>query len=155
MSKKLTKAEAAQIPLLLHCPNDVERIGDHTEIIQNLIGKLQNDDLKFSIQAEKEYDILHDKLAEAATLSAEMLTRCTPQLMKKSVKLEKDLQTLLDDYETGHIARINNGACRPQVGIIYLELLAEIRKISRHLFNINERSEMFYDNFPSEIKNRK
>ena len=152
MSKKLTKSEAAQIPLLLHCTNDVERIGDHTEIIQGLIVKLQADSLKFSIQAEKEYDILHDKLAEAAELSAEMLKRYTPQLMEKSVKLENEMQTMLDKYETEHIARINSGACRPQVGIIYLDILAEIRKISRHLFNINERSEMFYENFPAEIK---
>ena len=151
MSKKLTKAEAAQIPLLLHCTNDVERIGDHTEIIQSIINKLQTDELKFSIQAEKEYDLLHEKLASAAKLSAEMLTRCTPELMEKSVNMESELQQMLDNFETEHITRINQGDCRPQVGILYLELLAEIRKISRHLFNINERSEMFYENFPTEL----
>ncbi len=151
MSRKLTKAEAAQIPLLLHCTNDVERIGDHTEIIQSIINKLQTDELKFSIQAEKEYDLLHEKLAAAAKLSAEMLTRCTPELMEKSVNMESELQQMLDNFETEHITRINQGDCRPQVGILYLELLAEIRKISRHLFNINERSEMFYENFPTEL----
>ena len=150
MSKKLTKAEAAQIPTLLHCTNDVERIGDHTEIIQSSIDKLHADGLKFSAKAEKEYDLLHDKLAEAAKLSTEMLTCCTPQLMKKSIRLEKELQLMLDNFETEHINRINSGDCRPQVGILYLELLAEIRKISRHLFNINERSEMFYESFPAE-----
>ena len=155
MSKKLTKAEAAQIPLLLHCTNDVERIGDHTEIIQSIINKLQTDELKFSIQAEKEYDLLHEKLASAAKLSAEMLTRCTPELMEKSVNMESELQQMLDNFETEHITRINQGDCRPQVGILYLELLAEIRKISRHLFNINERSEMFYENFPAELRKQK
>ena len=155
MSRKLNKKEVAQSPLLLHCTNDVERIGDHTEIIQAIIGKLQADDLKFSIQAEKEYDLLHDKLAETTALSTEMLTRCTPQLMTKSLLLEKELQTMLDNFETEHISRINSGACRPQVGILYLELLGEIRKISRHLFNINERSEMFYGDFPTERRNNK
>ena len=150
MSKKLNKEEAAQIPLLLHCTNDVERIGDHTEIIQSIIGNLQSNDLKFSLQAEKEYDILHDKLAQAADLSAEMLTCCTPQLQEKSNLLEQEIYHLLDSFETEHIARINRGDCRPQVGILYLELMAEFRKISRHLFNINERSEMFYENFPTE-----
>ena len=115
MSRKLTKAEAVQIPLLLHCTNDVERIGDHTEIIQSIINKLQTDELKFSIQAEKEYDLLHEKLASAARLSAEMLTRCTPELMEKSVQMEKDLQQMLDNFETEHITRINRGDCRPPV----------------------------------------
>lgn len=146
MSRKLTRSEAAQIPLLLHCTNDVERIGDHTEIIQGIIEKLQSDELKFSIQAEKEYDLLHDKLAEVARLSSEMLARCTPELLKKSTQLEGEIYGLLNKFENEHINRINRGDCRPQVGILYLELLSEIRKISRHLFNINERSEMFYDN---------
>ena len=146
MSRKLTRSEAAQIPLLLHCTNDVERIGDHTEIIQEIIGKLQASELKFSLQAEKEYDLLHDKLAEVARLSSEMLARCTPELLKKSTQLEGEIYGLLNKFENEHINRINRGDCRPQVGILYLELLSEIRKISRHLFNINERSEMFYDN---------
>ena len=147
MSRKLTRSEAAQIPLLLHCTNDVERIGDHTEIIQGIIEKLQSDELKFSIQAEKEYDLLHDKLAEVARLSSEMLARCTPEQQKKSNQLENEIYNLLDKFEHEHINRINRGDCRPQVGILYLELLSEIRKISRHLFNINERSGMFYGNF--------
>ena len=155
MSRKLTKAEAAQIPTLLHCTNDVERIGDHTEIIQSIIDKLHADGLKFSSKAEKEYDLLHDKLAEAANLSTEMLSCCTPQLMKKSIRLEKELQLMLDNFETEHINRINSGDCRPQVGILYLELLAEIRKIARHLFNINERSEMFYESFPAKTDKNK
>lgn len=146
MGKKLSRNEAAQIPLLLHCTNDVERIGDHTEIIQEIIGKLQTSELKFSIQAEKEYDMLHDKLAEVARLSSQMLAHCTPELLKKSTQLEGEIYGLLNKFENEHINRINRGDCRPQVGILYLELLSEIRKISRHLFNINERSEMFYDN---------
>ncbi|MBR2425192.1 MAG: Na/Pi cotransporter family protein, partial [Lentisphaeria bacterium] len=48
MEKKLTKQEAAQIPLLLHCTNDIERIGDHTAIIQRIINQLQENELKFS-----------------------------------------------------------------------------------------------------------
>jgi Na/Pi-cotransporter len=147
MSKRLTRQEAAQIPLLLHCTNDVERIGDHTAIIQNIIGQMQQNELKFSAQAEKEYDLLHDKLAEIATLSSEMLTRGKPEQLQKSAVLHAEITRMLDEYETEHITRINNGDCQPQVGILYLELLAEIRKISRHLLNINERAGMFYDDF--------
>ena len=147
MSKKLTRQEASQIPLLLHCTNDAERIGDHTAIIRNIVDQLQQNELHFSSQAEKEYDLLHDKLAEIALLSTDMLTRCTPEHLQKSPILHAELERMLSDYEAEHIIRIDKGECRPQVGILYLELLEEIRKISRHLLNINERAEMFYDNF--------
>ena len=145
MSKKLSSKEAAQIPLLLHCTNDVERIGDHTEIICSIISKLQQDELKFSEKAENEYNLLHDKLTEVAMLSARMLTCYDEKLTRRSKVLHDEIYAMLGEFETEHIARINNGDCRPQVGILYLELLEEFRKIARHLFNINERAYMFYN----------
>ena len=150
MSKKLTSAEAVQIPLLLHCTNDVERIGDHTEIICRIIGQMKTDELKFSEQAEKEYDMLHDKLADVARVSSLLLSHYSDELMQQSNQLHDEIYGMLNSFETEHVARINNGDCSPQVGMIYLELLAEIRKISRHLFNINERASMFYSNYPDK-----
>ena len=147
MSRKLTRQEAGQIPLLLHCTNDAERIGDHTAILQEIFRKMQQDELKFSVPAEKEYDLLHDKLSEIAELSIGLLTHCTVELLQKSAVLHSQMDHLLNEFEAEHIARINNGDCRPQVGILYLELLSEIRKIARHLWNINERAGTFYDNF--------
>jgi phosphate:Na+ symporter len=148
MSKKLTTKEAEQIPLLLHCTNDVERMGDHTEIICRIIEEMQQNELKFSSTAEAEYDLLHDKLAEAAHLSAQMLTRYSEDLHKCSDKVHDELYTLLNKFETEHVNRINAGDCRPQVGILYLELLEEFRKIARHIFNINERAGKFYSSIP-------
>ena len=147
MEKRMTKQEAAQIPLLLHCTNDAERIGDHTQIICGIIAQLQQNELKFSPEAEKEYDLLHDRLAELAAVTTQMLAHCTPQLQQKSLRLHAEIDFMLGHFETEHVARINAGNCRPQVGILYLELLAEIRKISRHLLNITERAGMFYENF--------
>lgn len=147
MGKKLTQQEAAQIPLLLHCTNDAERIGDHTAIIRNIINEMQENNLKFSPDAEKEYDLLHDKLSEIAELSAELLTKCTAEQLQKSTVLHNEIDQMLHAFESGHVARINSGNCSPQVGILYLELLSEIRKIARHLLNIDERSKMFYADF--------
>ena len=151
MGKRLTLNEAAQIPLLLHCTNDVERIGDHTAIICKIINEVQQNDLKFSANAEKEYDLLHDTLAEIAEISTEILTCCTPQLLQKSAILHGKITQLLDDFETEHISRIKSGECRPQVGLLYLDLLAEFRKISRHLLNITERAGAFYENFNTPL----
>ena len=151
MGKRLTLNEAAQIPLLLHCTNDVERIGDHTAIICKIINELQQNDLKLSANAEKEYDLLHDTLAEIAEISTEILTCCTPQLLQKSAILHGKITQLLDDFETEHISRIKSGECRPQVGLLYLDLLAEFRKISRHLLNITERAGAFYENFNTPL----
>ena len=57
------------------------------------------------------------------------------------IRLERSLQLLRGEH------------CKPQVGILYLELVEEMRKISRHLENIHDRAAMFYGKFP-KARNR-
>ena len=149
MRRNLTQKEAEQIPLLLHCTNDVERIGDHTELIRAITEKLNNDKIRFSPEAEEEFKRLHGSLSDLAELSIELLEKNTSSCHEKAKQVQERLFTMLDRSEAEHISRINNGECRPQVGILYLELIEEIRKISRHLENINDRAGMFYEKLPS------
>ena len=114
---------------------------------------MQENELKFSPQAEKEYDLLHDKLAAIASLATEMLIQCKVEHLEKSAVMHDEMEKMLDRFEAEHIYRIDKGNCRPQVGILYLDMLAEFRKISRHLQNISDRAEMFYGNFAVEQKN--
>lgn len=148
MTRSLTKKESEQIPMMLHCTNDVERIGDHAELIRSIIARLQNDGLKFSPDAETEYDDLHDTLAEYALTTLNLLERPSPELQESAARQNEKIQSMLNRSEAEHFNRISNGECRPEVGILFLELVEEIRKVARHLENINDRASMFYGKFP-------
>ena len=139
--------------MLLHCTNDVERIGDHAEIIHATVKRLQEDNLRFSPEAEAEYDHLHDTLAELASATIKMLEEPSAEYRVEAARLQERIQMMLDRSETEHFTRISNGECKPHVGILFLELIEEIRKISRHLENIHERAAMFYGKFP-KARNR-
>ncbi len=152
MRRDLTQKEAEQIPMLLHCTNDVERIGDHADLIRNITEKLNADKIRFSPEAEEEFKHLHDSLTDLAESSMELLEKNTSACHEKAKEIQGRLFNMLDRSEAEHLSRINNGECRPQVGILYLELLEEIRKISRHLENINDRSGMFYEKLPNAVK---
>ena len=56
---------------------------------------------------------------------------------------------MLSRSEAEHFNRISNGDCVAPAGILFLEMVEEIRKISRHLENINDRAAMFYGKFPN------
>lgn len=149
MRRDLTQKEAEQIPMLLHCTNDVERIGDHTELIRGITEKLNSDHIRFSPEAEEEFKRLHKTLTDLANSTIELLEKNTESYHDKAKQIQERMFSMLDRSETEHLSRINNGECRPQVGILYLELIEEIRKISRHLENINDRAGMFYAKLPS------
>lgn len=62
--------------------------------------------------------------------------------------MQRQLKNMLDISEKEHFTRISAGDCKPEVGILFLELLEEIRKITRHLENINDRAAAFYGKIP-------
>jgi len=148
MRRDLTAREAEQIPLLLHCTNDAERIGDHTELIRTITEKLNDANLRFSPEAEREFRSLHGTLTDLASASIALLEKSGIAFQKRAEQINERLNNMLNRSEAEHILRINNGECRPQVGILYLELLEEIRKISRHFENVIERADMFYNKLP-------
>jgi phosphate:Na+ symporter len=150
MRRDLTRRQAEQIPMLLHCTNDVERIGDHSAFIRAITEKLNNDNIRFSAGAEAELNKLHKMLTDLAHSTIFALKNNKEDSLKKARDIQKNIFSTLSKSESGHITRINNGECRPQVGLLYLELLEEIRKIARHLENINDRAGMFYTKLPSK-----
>ena len=149
MRRDLTKREAEQIPMLLHCTNDVERIGDHTEVIRAITEKLNQDKLRFSPEAEAEFKKLHKTLASLADAAINLLARNDIDSHDRATQIQENIFSFLDRSEAEHLSRLNNGECRPQVGILYLELIEEMRKIARHLENINDRAGMFYEKLPN------
>jgi Na/Pi-cotransporter len=149
MMRPLTAQESEQIPMLLHCTNDAERIGDHAEIIKSMMDRLKNDELRFSQDAEKEYDTLHDMLSELADITIRHLKNPADMLQNQAQHLQEKLQSMLKSSEAEHFSRISRGDCKASTGIIYLEILEEISKIAHHLENINDRAGVFYGKFPN------
>ncbi len=148
MQKNLTQNEAEQIPVLLHCTNDAERIGDLTFVIHSVMERMLKNKYSFSAEAENEFNQICQKLNALAEFSISLLEKKTPDAQKISDMFRSDIVDTLSRLETEHMERIKNGKCRPEVGILYLELLEAMRKISKNLFNIVERASNFYDKIP-------
>ncbi|MDY6068460.1 MAG: Na/Pi cotransporter family protein [Opitutales bacterium] len=148
MQKNLTQNEAEQIPVLLHCTNDAERIGDLTFVIHSVMERMLKNKYSFSPEAENEFNQICKKLNALAEFSISLLEKKTPDAQKISDMFRSDIVDTLSRLETEHMERIKNGKCRPEVGILYLEMLEAMRKISKNLFNIVERASNFYDKIP-------
>lgn len=150
MLRPLTSQQAEQIPLLLHCTNDVERIGDHTAIIRGLMEKFQTQNCALSKEAEKEFLFLHDLLTRQKICAVSLLEHSTPENLGEARMLKEQIVSLIACSEAEHLQRVNQKQCQPAAGVLYLELLSEIGKISRHLANITDRAGAFYGKLPKQ-----
>lgn len=155
MLRPLSAQEAAQIPLLLHCTNDAERIGDHAGDVKNIMNKIKENKYKFSPKATGEFNKLHEMLNALTNASIDLLANKTPEAMMEAISLKYKLSEQIEKVESEHFARVNKGTCRPEVSILFLDLLEEIRKVTRHVFNIIERAEMIYERIPQVSSDEK
>jgi len=121
-------------------------------LIRNITEKLNDEKIRFSPEAENEFKRMYNSLNDLASHTIELLSDNSPDAVATAKNLSERLLSMLGESEAGHLARINNGECRPQVGILYLELIEEIRKITRHLENINDRAGMFYEKLPNAAR---
>ncbi len=151
MLKRLSPEEAKQIPLLLHCTNDVERVGDHALIMKDLMDRMKNADTPLSMEAENEFNNIHRDLNDLADHACALLENHSAEILTEARFLERRIAEQLEQAEAGHIARLNKGQCQAEAGVRYLELVEELRKISRHLTNILDRAGLIYERIPKAM----
>jgi phosphate:Na+ symporter len=52
--------------------------------------------------------------------------------------LERRINHLEDSMREGHIERLNNGICKVDPGLVFIDMLTNFEKIGDHCFNIAE-----------------
>lgn len=139
MSRPMTAAQSNVIPKLLHCTNDAERIGDHTAIILNIIERFRGSNGILSSSADEEVKQLTQMLREQAECAVDLLDKPTPEKIKHAATIRNDIRTKTEDFEMNHINRVAEGICQPLSGLFFIEIMSEIRKVSRHVANVTER----------------
>lgn len=138
--RELSSSHAGVVPLLMHCTNDAEKIADHTENIIALTYRLKKTKQELSELGKAELGELWTLLKDEAENVINSLNNRLPEGVQNALKDEKQINKLVDRFEKSHVSRLSKGKCDPVVGIIFIEMLAELEKIGDHLSNIAERT---------------
>jgi len=145
--KELTSSQAEIIPLLMHCTNDAERIADLAEIMFNLAKRLKASGHDFTEDADKELNQIWKLLFSQAKNILIYFEKPNTSSVETAIRKGKKLETNTVKFENNHIKRLKKGKCNVVSGIIFIEILAEFERISRHLTNIAERMPEFQTHY--------
>ncbi len=145
--RELSDSHAEVIPLLMHCTNDAEKIADHTENIIALTYRLKKTKQELSSSGKAEIDELWKLLKDEAENVINSLNKRFPEGVQNALNDEKQINKLVDKFERSHVKRLSKGKCDPVVGIIFIEMLAELEKIGDHLSNIAERTPAIQEHY--------
>lgn len=134
--KPLTPAESKSVAGMFHTINDIERVGDHATNIVELAERKIKEKLKFSKQAQKELRIVAEETVQSYKAAIEAMQKNNKALAKKASKLEEKIDDQLEVFEANHIQRLKRKECDPTSGIIFVEALINLERISDHANNI-------------------
>ena len=124
------------VPSLLHCINDIERIGDHAVNIAELAERKIDFGLKFSKMADDEIKKVDFITKEMIDDAIKALPDLNKNLAKNIINKENKLNSLVVEYRTTHTERLGKGICKHISGIVFIDLLMNFEKIGDHLTNI-------------------
>ncbi|MGB5823403.1 MAG: Na/Pi cotransporter family protein [Proteocatella sp.] len=121
---------------LFNTVNDIERIGDHAENIAELAQNSIENNLPFSSESKDELLDMVDKVIYAVQSSLDAMRTGDIEIAERVRDLEEKVDAMEKSCRAGHIYRLNNSMCNPESGIMFLDVISNLERISDHATNI-------------------
>lgn len=132
----LTDEQHKEVNILFNVVNDIERIGDHADNIGELTHEVLEEGLEFSDEAIEEFNNIFSKAQAAFHQALISFESWDFDGAKEVLKLEEEVNLLEAEYRANHIDRLNKFLCQPSAGVLFLDILSNLERVSDHSSNI-------------------
>ncbi|MDO4710542.1 MAG: Na/Pi cotransporter family protein [Peptostreptococcaceae bacterium] len=123
---------------LFNTINDIERIGDHAENIAELGESYIEADLNFSQESRVELAVMIEKVFDAVQSALDAMRTGDIEIADRVLEMENQVDELEKANRAAHIYRLNNNMCKTESGVLFLDLISNLERISDHAANIAE-----------------
>lgn len=132
----ITTEENDYITSLFHTVHDIERIGDHCENLAEFTETLISDDIDFSDSAKEELMEMFTETEKCVRNSIIALEDNDIDFAEKVIKEEERVDGLEKSLRQKHIDRLTANLCSPLVGVVYLDILTNMERVSDLALNV-------------------
>ena len=132
----LSEKEQLKVTELFHMVSDIERVGDHADNIGELAVKLKEQNVKFSEVAKKELEGIADIALECYSKAIKGYEKQDVNMAVDAMSLEDKVDKLEEKLRSKHMKRLAKEECNPFAGIIFLDMISNIERITDHASNI-------------------
>lgn len=123
---------------LMHVVGDMERVGDHCENIAELAKLMIEENTSFSDIAVEELREMIELAEKSFVHSVKALETNDINYAYKVVKEEDIVDDMEKELRLRHIHRLANNMCQVPAGVVFLDTLTNMERISDHALNIAE-----------------
>lgn len=121
---------------LFYSVSDIERIGDHVENLAENIQYIKNKGIRISQSGIEDLKKISESTFAAFELAIDARKTGSLESVRKVANLEDLVDSLEDELSEKHIERLSAGKCTPEAGMIFIDILSNLERISDHAMNL-------------------
>lgn len=137
-SLDLSYSDAKYIGRVFHVINDIERIGDHAQNLEEAAKSRVNEGIEISAEGERELREMYETTLKLIDGSIEAFT--AQILDNEKAEQLSEYETSVDDmqteFEQSHIERLNAHKCNTRAGMLFINTITDFERVADHATNI-------------------
>ena len=123
---------------LFNTLTDLERSGDHAENVAKEVQLLMTRQLTLSETGKKDLRDMTDAVQEAFRYAVKAREERSVTSARKVSACEDLVDSLRDEQKERHMDRLSRGECKPEAGLVFIEIIDNLERISDHAQNMAE-----------------
>lgn len=135
---QISDKEHQHVARLIQVLSDMERIGDYCENISEFAQTMAEKKLSFSEIGETELKEMFEVCVDSYKYAIEAFMEEDKQKALLAIKMERRADELEAELRSKHIKRLTKQECNTEAGIVFLDTLVCLERISDHARNIAE-----------------
>ncbi|MDO4481995.1 MAG: Na/Pi cotransporter family protein [Bacillota bacterium] len=135
---ELNEHQHTLVKNLLYAINDIERVGDHAENVAEYAQNMKRDGIQFSDMAKEELVEMSNKVMQNYDWAMEATLTGNKLLLEKVTAYEEQIDAMELELRDRHILRLSRNECRMESGVIFLDIISNLERVSDHAMNIVE-----------------
>lgn len=132
----LSEKQKKMVTNLFYSISDIERVGDHAENLAEQAEYKQSHNLEFTETGISDLKEISSSVIKAFTYAIDARQFGNMDSVRKVSQYEDEVDNLEEEMREKHIQRLSSGQCEPSSGVVFLDVLSNLERISDHAYNL-------------------
>ena len=137
-SLDLSYSDAKYIGRVFHVINDIERIGDHAQNLEEAAKSRVDEGIEISTEGERELREMYETTLKLIDGSIEAFTSqiLDNEKAEQLSEYEASVDDMQTEFEQSHIERLNAHKCNTRAGMLFINTITDFERVADHATNI-------------------
>lgn len=132
----LTEHQKLIVNDLFYSVSDIERVGDHAENLAESAEYMVKHNLVFSETGIADLEEISRSVLKSFEYAIDARQTGNMDSVRKVSQYEDDVDNIEEELREKHIQRLSAGECAPSAGVVFLDIISNMERISDHAYNL-------------------